>query len=79
MKTQTPARKAINTLTQGLVLTIACALIVGLFGAWTSATSWSTLGATLLGWSFVQAIGTAGLTYLMREVVDRYRGGPDQQ
>lgn len=74
MKTQTPTRKAINTLTQGLVLTLACALIVGLFGAWTSATSWSALGATLLGWSFVQAIGTAGLTYLMREVVDRYRG-----
>lgn len=77
MSTATTTRKAdartraLRTFAQGLAFSFAAALVVGLFGAVTTATSWDGLAATLLGFSFFQSIAVAVLSWVMRSYIDR--------
>lgn len=73
LKKQTPARKTLNTLLQGLAITLGSAIVVTLLTLVGGAKSYGELGAALLAFSTFQAIATAGLTYLMRSVVDKWR------
>lgn len=70
---QTPRRKALNTLVQGLAVACASALVVVALAAVSTAKSYTDLGALLIGYSTFQAVATAGLTWLMRGYVDRRR------
>lgn len=72
-KPQTPARKAINTLAQGLAITIGSTLVVTLLTLVGAVSSYGELAGALVAFSTFQAIATAGLTYLMRAGVDRWR------
>lgn len=63
--------RAWRTLLQGLGFSVASALVVSLLAAVTTATSWSELGATLIGFSFFQSVAVAGLSWLMRTYLDR--------
>lgn len=70
-KPQTPRRKAINTLMQGLGVTLASALVVVGANLVTTSGSFAELGAGLVAYSTFQAVATAGLTWLMRGYFDR--------
>lgn len=63
--------RAWRTLLQGLGFSVAAALVVTLFSAVTTATSWGELGATVIGFSFFQSVAVAGLSWLMRTYIDR--------
>lgn len=63
--------RAWRTLLQGLGFSVASALVVSLLAAVTTATSWTELGATLIGFSFFQSVAVAGLSWLMRTYFDR--------
>lgn len=63
--------RAWRTLLQGVGFSVAAALVVALWTAVTSATSWNELLATLIGFSFFQSIAVAALSWLMRTYLDR--------
>ena len=67
--------RALRTLAQGFTFSVLSALIVALLAAFTTATSWGEFGGIVVGWSFFQSVATAGLSWLMREYIDR-DGGP---
>ena len=73
IKKQTPRRKALNTLLQGLGVTLGSALIVVLVSLVGSSTSYAELGAGLVAYSTFQAVATAGLSWLMRGYFDKRR------
>lgn len=59
-----------RTFLQGLGFTILAAVVMVLLPVFTSATGWSSFDLSLIGFSLVQAIGTAVLAWLMRTYVD---------
>lgn len=62
--------RTMRTFLQGLGFTILAAAVMVLLPVFTSATGWSSFDPTLIGFSLVQAVGTAVLAWLMRTVVD---------
>ena len=74
VKTDARAR-ALRTLLQGFVFSVAAALVVALYGVVTSAGDWGDVVASVTAWSFTQSIVTAGLSWLLRAVVEPWRAG----
>lgn len=65
--------RALRTVVQGLVFTVAAAIVVGVLSAVTTATTWAELGGALVAFSFFQSVAVAGLSWLMRAVFDASR------
>lgn len=62
--------RAWRTFVQGLGFTILAAAVMVLLPVFTNASSWSSFDLGTIAFSLVQAVGTAVLSWLMRQYVD---------